>query len=320
MTVIDAEYQTTTLPAVTQSQSLSVPAPPQAPMSIFGDITTPEGFQRAIQAVENGMKLRRHITQLAVATGQAESWIDMDGSPYCTEAECERILAMIGASVTLLRKTLEPEDDGNYGVEVEVRLEHPLLGAWTGIGYAHTADPFLGTNSGRSRRKLDEVSRHNIQQHAYTRAKGDLTRKLMGLSGYTWETLYSQFGFECGKGGSIEFLKNRQANREQTLSGTRPRASEVGRQRKAERAEREERTAAEGKGQASQPAPAATSSTYKADLTNARREAGVSFGDITTWTTAELGYSGKALEAPEEHQARILEALRDGEIKGSSNA
>lgn len=315
--IIEGDFaQTQTLPAAVNHQ------PPAAPVSIFGDLTTTEGLQRAIAAVENGMKLKRHVTQLAIASGPAESWIDMDGSPYCTEAECERILAMIGASVTLLRKTLEPEEDGNYGVEVEVRLEHPLLGSWTGIGYAHTADAFLGTNSGKSRRKLDDVSRHNIQQHAYTRAKGNLTRKLMGLSGYTWETLYQQFGFERGRGGSIEFLKNRNANREQSLAGTRPRASEVGRQRKAERAEREERNSSEGKGQAAQPAPTpeATSSTYKADLTNARREAGVSFGDITAWTTAELGYSGKALEAPDEHQARILEALRDGEIKGTSNA
>jgi len=317
MTVIDAEYQTTvTLPAVTTTQSLPTPQPPQAPMSIFGDITTPEGFQRAIQAVENGMKLKRHITQLAVATGQAESWIDMDGQPYCTEAECERILAMIGASVSITRKEIEREDDGNYGVEVEVLLQHPLMGSWIGLGYAHTTDPFLGTNNGTSRRKLDQVSRHNLQQHAYTRAKGNLVRKLMGLTGYSWETLYQQFGFKRGQGGSVDFVRNREANLQQTMAGTRPRASQVGRQRKAEQAERDARSAPVSRPQEdAQPAPApASNASYKRDLTVAMKERGVSFDSLGRWTQAELEYTGKALDAPADIQDRILAAVRDGEV------
>lgn len=300
--IIEADFQAETLPAVHQPQALT------ASMTIFGDITSPEGLARAIATVENGMKLKRHITQLAIATGPAESWIDMEGTPYCTEAECERILAMIGASVTITRKDLEREEDGNYGVEVEVLLQHPLMGAWTGLGYAHTTDPFLGTNHGKSRKTLDQVSRHNLQQHAYTRAKGNLVRKLMGLTGYTWETLYQRFGFERGKGGSVEFLKNQAKPRD-----TRPTYTEKKRERDSENAEREDRNGPPVAARQETPKDDSLAE-YKRELTKAIKAAGVSFPALSKWTQAELSYSGKALEAPPELRDRILSAVKDGEV------
>jgi hypothetical protein len=55
-------------------------------------------------------------------------------------------------------------------------------------------------------RELDEVSRHNLLQHARTRAVGSALRKMLGLNNLTWEDL-AQWGHNPDASASVSYGK-----------------------------------------------------------------------------------------------------------------
>ena len=170
------------------------------------DLSTDAAMDAAVKHFENALKFKDRALALAVRTARAGAIVDMAGKPYFSESECERILSLLGGgSVQILSVTREDGADGNYGIQVMARVAHPTLGTFDGLGFASTSDQFLGTAHGK--RDVEDVSSHNLRQHAFTRAKGSAIRKMLSLTSMTWQEL-AAMGFERGKGGTVNYKKD----------------------------------------------------------------------------------------------------------------
>jgi hypothetical protein len=200
-------------PIITESQLIqraemekSVVAPPAFEI----DLSSPEAIQRHVQQMSGMMEYKAEVIKIGVKRAKPEDIRSMAKKPYFTEAFCEQLFAMLGGgTVQLLKNDLTQEEDGNFSYCVIVRISHPILGSIDALGSASSRDQFLGSVQKKvwddklgkkvplfdkdqnpvMTRTLDEVSEHNLQQHARTRAVGSGIRKLLGLMNYTWEEL-----------------------------------------------------------------------------------------------------------------------------------
>ena len=190
------------------TRPIAVVEAPRNPVAEF-DFHSDAGLDRAVEFTKRAIEYVNRVLRAALSTARSGSIIDQDGKPYFTKNECARLLRMLGGATTELvssRIVRDEDGSGHWGNEVVARVSHPVLGSAEGMGFAHTTDKFLGTNYGTSRRTLDRVSRHNLRQHAFTRAKGAAIRELLDLSGRTWAELES-LGLERGKGASVKYDK-----------------------------------------------------------------------------------------------------------------
>lgn len=184
--------------------------PPQA--VVLTDVSTPAKLALALEQTRNLMEYKAEVLKLAISQARPQDVENHDG-PYFRAYFCRRMLGMLGAGQT---QVLSPpkrvdEPDGHFSYWCIVGVTHPAFGTFTGYGSAHSMDKFLGTNAdawkekanGRGRR-LEEVSRHNIAQHAITRAEGSALRKMLGLSGLTWDDLKG-LGFNPGGARQVDY-------------------------------------------------------------------------------------------------------------------
>lgn len=194
------------------------------------DISTPKGLLQAVSYVKNAMAFKAQVLELAVRTATSKDIQDFQGKPWFSEESLEGILAMLGAEVRFLSGVREddPNGSGHWGFQALAEISHPMLGKFNGLGYAHTTDAFLGTNYDSKERALErgdrspkgrlleEVSPHNMRQHAFTRAKGKAARNMLACGKMTWDQL-EKWGFKRGEGGTVSFDKIAKRADEATL-------------------------------------------------------------------------------------------------------
>ncbi|MCK4302810.1 MAG: hypothetical protein KAY24_01075 [Candidatus Eisenbacteria sp.] len=220
--VIDAEYSETKAVAV-------IERPSTLPMA--RDLTAPGAIEHALQQTGAMIEYKDRVIELCVKKARPSDIIGMgkgrDAAPYFAEAFCEQLLARIGGGeIRILSKDYEDHGEGHYGYTVTVRIDIPGLGATEGLGMATTRDQFLGCVPAKKwndktrkkepvydsagqpvmTRQADEVSRHNLLQHARTRAVGSALRKMLGLSGYTWDDLEAM-GFSREGSSNVAYDK-----------------------------------------------------------------------------------------------------------------
>lgn len=180
------------------------------------DLTAPGAIEAAVAKMEAMLEFKERILMVCIKRAKPTDIMGMghgrDEMPYFSEAFCEQIASRLSdhAEIRLVSKELEHYDDGHYGYLAHYRIHIPGLGTTDGIGLATTKDQFLGVKTAKvwnnqtrkKEAKLDsagnpitqapsEVSRHNLLQHARTRAVGSALRKLLGLTSLTWEDLES---------------------------------------------------------------------------------------------------------------------------------
>lgn len=293
------------------------------------DLSTEDGLQTALTIAGNALRLQEAILNMVVKMTTEDDWDDLGGKPALSEAACERMLSAIGAEVKILSehwewddevydpaaKQFRPDRKGHFGVRIHIQIRNPLFGTRDGIGMAHSSDQFLGTKGDEKARAiadgadpektkgrlLGDVSRHNIYQHAFTRAKGNATRKAFGASGRKWETLRKVYGLGEGLGAKVEFGK-KPGPSGQTREGPRPPTPEE----KAEQAKVKADAAADEE-----------RAKLKKMLGGAMKKRSVSFGQATEHARKAHGYDGdKILEAPTEILRLVLADLDAGKLVG----
>ena len=195
------------------------------------DLLSEEAIDLHIKKVEGMMTLKSRIIETAVKQAKPSDIRGMgkgsDEKPHFCAAFCEQIFAMLGGGKTeLLNADLRQEEDGNFSYCVLMRISHPVLGSIDCIGQASSRDQFLGSvpkkvwddKLGKKvpvvdgkgdivmTRTLDEVSEHNLQQHARTRAVGSGIRKILGIGNCTWAQLEAM-GFDRNESSRTTFDK-----------------------------------------------------------------------------------------------------------------
>ena len=173
------------------------------------DLTAEGALEQAVLRMEKLVEYKDQVVKLCVRRAKPCDIIGMgygkDEKPYFTESFCELLMSRIGGGeIEILNKELEEFDDGNFGYTVHVKVTIHGLGTSDGIGMATSTDQFLGSVQKKDKsknpmtdragnpvltRKIDEVSRHNLLQHARTRAVGKALRNLLGLNSYSWADL-----------------------------------------------------------------------------------------------------------------------------------
>jgi len=198
---IDAEYTETKAVATVQPAAL----PP-----MLRDLSQPGALDRAVEQMEKLIEYKDRVMQLCVKRAKPGDICNLNDKPHFTEQFCEQVMSRLGGgTIQILEKSWEDHGDGHWGYCVTCRVTIDGLGTSDGIGMATTRDQFLGSVQAKvydrdQRRKvaktdaagnpvltreIDEVSRHNILQHARTRAVGKALRNILGLNSYTWEEL-----------------------------------------------------------------------------------------------------------------------------------
>jgi hypothetical protein len=173
-----------------------------APQAV--DMGSPGAVEYRLRCIEAMMDLKDKVLDLCIRKAKPADITDLGGKPYFTESFCEQILSRLGnGSVQILSKEFDQQEDGHYGYTVQVRVEVSGLGTADGIGMATSNDSFLGVNNSRA---LDKVSRHNLLQHARTRAVGKALRGLFGLEKFTWNEL-SEMGFVRNDSAKVDYKK-----------------------------------------------------------------------------------------------------------------
>ena len=168
------------------------------------DMATPGAVEHRLKCITAMMDLKDKVLELCIRKAKPTDIMTLGGKPYFTESFCEQILSRLGnGSVQIINKEYDKQEDGHYSYCVTVRVAVSGLGVADGIGMATSNDNFLGVNNGRA---LDQVSRHNLLQHARTRAVGKALRGLFGLEKYTWEEL-AKLGFTKSSSPKVDYKK-----------------------------------------------------------------------------------------------------------------
>lgn len=168
------------------------------------DLSQPGALQKALDRADAMVDFKDQMIARCVKRAKPLDIVSLGGKPYFTEAFCEQLMARIGGgTIQILSKEWEPLDDGHFSCTVVVRVDMPGLGGSDGLGMATSKDSFLGETRSRT---IDQVSRHNLLQHARTRAVGSALRKLLGLSSFSWDELKA-WGFDQAKSSAVEYKK-----------------------------------------------------------------------------------------------------------------
>ena len=332
----DAEFTESGPEAAVMVRPASAPAP--AMTGAFAalaavDLSTEDGLQTALTIAGNALRLQEAILNMVVKMTTEDDWDNLGGKPALSEAACERMLSAIGAEVKILSETWEwdgevydpaakqfrPDRKGHFGVRIHIQIRNPLFGTRDGIGMAHSSDQFLGTKGDEKAkaiaegadpekvkgRLIEDVSRHNIYQHAFTRAKGNATRKAFGASGRSWDVLRKTYGLGEGLGAKVEFGKKASAPG-QTREGPRPPTPEE----KAEQAKAKAETAAD-----------AERASVRKRVFGALKKREIGFGPATEYAQKVLGYDGDRLtEAPTKILQALLADIDAGKLVGTPKA
>lgn len=286
------------------------------------DLSRPEGLEKALTLARSALTLQTEVLKMVVQLTTESDWDELGGKPALSAAACERTLSALGARVEIVDEVWEwdehvwdpdaqqlvPNKKGDFGCKMRVRIEHPILGIRDGVGLAHSTDQFLGTKGGAKAKAIEEgaspdikgrlvseVSRHNIYQHAYTRAKAAATRKAIGASGRTWDSLRTSYGLAQGTGNRVDYGSKGEPAARKTESGP-PKTRKL-------------QNDGAGPDRAK----------LRSQVAAAAKNKGVAWGALSEWAAKNAGFKGdKILDAPAEVLKVVLDALDSGKITGKA--
>lgn len=179
---------------------------------------------RAIAAIGKRSDMMRRITAAIVKRTYANDWTDFKGKPWLGDAGSERVLSLIGATVTITPPGLileDHEDDrGRYYIyRVYGTVTVPGIGARDISGSCSSRKQFFAE---KTRKDADgkpvyengekvkdfipyeEIDRVYIQNDALSDLYRNAAVRAVGLRGLTWKELEAH-GIKKGEGGSIQF-------------------------------------------------------------------------------------------------------------------
>lgn len=178
--------------------------PPQSMIQPLGSpalALTREDMEKAMETARRIRQLKIDALSMALQNEAREDAVTKlkrgNGGPYFSEWFLHDLWAITGGGrlSCIQPPTRHALEGGHYYYACAWRAEHRWFGSVDGFGIASTRDPFLGENEKEddegkvTGRSLEDVSPHNLAQHASTRAKRNALEELLGTQGWNWELL-----------------------------------------------------------------------------------------------------------------------------------
>jgi hypothetical protein len=203
------------------------------PTSGVVDLTRPGAIDGELARMAAMLEFKQKALALLVKRAKPTDITSQKGDkgqdhPWFSEAFLEQAAALMGGyTMQITSKDFEQYDGGHFGYCVQVRVELRGIGVSDGIGLATSRDQFLGSVekkvwSDEERKKVpllddndqpvltrevSEVSRHNLLQHARSRAVGKALRNILGIAGMTWAELETM-GYHKDGSATVDYAKN----------------------------------------------------------------------------------------------------------------
>ena len=157
-------------------------------------ISLPErgiSIEKELAEIERNVEFFNRVKIIALKMTKPQDWVDM-GGPYLMDRGAQNIAIAFGVDITQEVPRMEWAEDSNgryYMFIASGRAHAKRLNRFIeDIGVCSQRDKFFGMSGGKLK-ELQEVDMANIIRKASTNLYNRLVKRVIGLSGVTWEDL-----------------------------------------------------------------------------------------------------------------------------------
>jgi len=180
----------------------------EQPMDLLAIPQTGIKIEEEIERLEKNIELFNRIKIVSLKLTKASDWVDQGGSPYLMDRGAENIAIAWGVDITDV--TLGPpewaeDEHGRYYTFIaRGKAYSKKLGRYVeDIGVCSQRDRFFGMVGGKLK-PIEDVDMANIRRKAVTNLYTRLIRRVVGLTGVTFEDL-KLAGIDVSKIQKIEY-------------------------------------------------------------------------------------------------------------------
>jgi hypothetical protein len=157
-------------------------------------ISVPErgvSIEKDLAEIEKNVEFFNRVKIIALKMTKAQDWVDM-GGPYLMDRGAQNVAIAFGVDITQEAPRMEWAEDANgryYMFIASGRAHAKRLNRFVeDIGICSQRDKFFGMSGGKLK-EIQDVDMANIIRKASTNLYNRLVKRVIGLSGVTWDDL-----------------------------------------------------------------------------------------------------------------------------------
>jgi len=148
-------------------------------------------IEKDLAELEKNVEFFNKVKIIALKMTKAQDWVDM-GNPYLMDRGAQNVAIAFGVDITQEAPRMEWAEDANgryYMFITSGRAHAKRLGRFIeDIGVCSQRDKFFGMSGGKLK-EIQDVDMANVIRKASTNLYNRLVKRVIGLSGVTWEDL-----------------------------------------------------------------------------------------------------------------------------------
>lgn len=150
-----------------------------------------QSIEKELAEIEKNVEFFNRVKIIALKMTKAQDWVDM-GGPYLMDRGAQNVAIAFGVDITQEAPRMEWAEDANgryYMFIASGRAHAKRLNRFVeDIGICSQRDKFFGMSGGKLK-EIQDVDMANIIRKASTNLYNRLVKRVIGLSGVTWEDL-----------------------------------------------------------------------------------------------------------------------------------
>ena len=148
-------------------------------------------IEKDLAELEKNVEFFNRVKIIALKMTKAQDWVDM-GNPYLMDRGAQNVAIAFGVDITQEAPRMEWAEDANgryYMFIASGRAHAKRLNRFVeDIGICSQRDKFFGMSGGKLK-EIQDVDMANIIRKASTNLYNRLVKRVIGLSGVTWDDL-----------------------------------------------------------------------------------------------------------------------------------
>jgi hypothetical protein len=158
-------------------------------------ISIPErgiSIEKELAEIEKNVAFFNKVKIIALKMTKPSDWVDLGGNPYLMDRGAQNIAIAFGVDITQEAPRMEWAEDANgryYMFITSGRAHAKKLGRFIeDVGVCSQRDKFFGMSGGKLK-EIQDVDMANVIRKASTNLYNRLVKRVIGLSGVTWDDL-----------------------------------------------------------------------------------------------------------------------------------
>lgn len=187
-------------------------------------ISIPErgvSIEKELAEIERNVEFFNRVKIVALKMTKPQDWVDM-GGPYLMDRGAQNVAIAFGVDITQEPPRMEWAEDANgryYMFIASGRAHAKRLNRFIeDIGICSQRDKFFGMSGGKLK-EIQDVDMANIIRKASTNLYNRLVKRVIGLSGVTWEDL-AQAGIKRESLAKVEYRSGGQKSEQAAALST----------------------------------------------------------------------------------------------------